>query len=88
MLADDLLVRVALEALRASVPARDPTLRIEHVDGVVLDALNQQAEALLTLIERFLGGLALAQVAGDLGIANELAILTADRVDQDVRPHQ
>src|ERR1700694_3181425 len=47
MLADDLARLVALDAARAGVPARDHAVRAQHVDGVVLDALHQQPEALL-----------------------------------------
>lgn len=42
MLAHDLRRRVALEALRPGVPARDLTGGIEHVDRVVGDRLKQE----------------------------------------------
>ena len=35
---------VALDALRAGVPGRDSSGRIEHEDRVVLDALDEQPE--------------------------------------------
>ena len=88
MLADDLVVRIALEPLRATVPARHLSLRIEHVDGVIVHTLDEQAEMLLALPERGLGGVPLGEVARDLGIAEEGAVLIADRVDEDMGPHQ
>ena len=52
MLADDLGGGVALDALRAGVPARDAALGIEHEDGVVDDALHHQPEAPLAVGEQ------------------------------------
>jgi len=46
-MAEDLGLGVALEALRAGVPAHHPARRVEHVDGVVDDGLDEQPEALL-----------------------------------------
>ena len=56
--AHDLLRGIALDALRARVPARHRAVRIEHVDRVVGDALHQQAEialAVAQLRDRMLG---------------------------------
>ena len=50
MTADDLLGTVSLDELGAGVPGRDDAFRVEHEDGVVLDALHHQAEPLLALI--------------------------------------
>ena len=47
MLTDDLVRRVSLETLGAGVPALDPTGAIDHVEGVVSDAIDEQAEAAL-----------------------------------------
>ncbi len=44
VLADDLAVGVALDALAAGIPAADVAVRIEHVDGVVGNAADQQRE--------------------------------------------
>ena len=44
MLADDLVRGVALEALGAGVPALDPPGAVEHVEGVVAHAVDEQAE--------------------------------------------
>ena len=46
MLTDDLVTGVALEALRARVPTGHDPLRVEHVDGVIGDRLDQKLEAL------------------------------------------
>ncbi len=52
MLADDLLGAVALDPLGAGVPVGHDAARIEHIDRIVGDALNQQAEPLLALAQR------------------------------------
>ncbi len=44
MLADDLVGLIALEAARPRIPAGDMPLDVEHVDGIVGDALNQHLE--------------------------------------------
>src|SRR5262249_33277925 len=44
---DDLFGAVALEALGAWVPGLHVTVRVEHEDGVVANAVHQQLEALL-----------------------------------------
>src|SRR5262249_34328957 len=46
-LADDLRCRVALDALRAGIPARHAAVGVEQEDGVVADAVDEQAEAFL-----------------------------------------
>ena len=68
------------------IPVGDVAVGVEHVDGVVGDALHQQPELLLALPERLLGGLAFGQVARDLGKADQLAGRLADRIDDDVGP--
>jgi hypothetical protein len=47
MLAEDLGLRVALEALRAAVPAGHDPAGIEHVDGIIGDRLDEEAVAAL-----------------------------------------
>jgi hypothetical protein len=49
MLADDLARGIALDPLRAGVPADHATVGIEHVDGIVGDGVDQQAENIRTL---------------------------------------
>src|SRR5204862_7408064 len=44
VLPDDLVGAVALDALRAAIPSRHPTLGVEHIDRVVGDRLDQDAE--------------------------------------------
>ena len=46
-LADDLVPAVALDPLCTRVPAGNDPIGVQHVDGVVHDALNQQAELAL-----------------------------------------
>jgi hypothetical protein len=47
MLADDLLGGVALDPLHARIPAGDVPLRVEHVDRIVGDSIDEQAELLV-----------------------------------------
>ena len=49
MPADDLLGRIALDALAADIPAGDDPGRIEHVQRVVGDAFDQKPETALAL---------------------------------------
>ena len=86
MLADDLGSGIALHPLRARVPVRDVPGRIEHEDGVVGDALDQQAELLLAPSQGFLGRFALGDVAGDLGEAEQVSVFVTDGVDDDAGP--
>ena len=59
MLPDDFMGRIALEALGARIPARHHAGGIEHVDGVIVDRLDQQA---ITAIFRQGGAKALLNV--------------------------
>ena len=49
--ADD-LVAVADQPAGAEIPVRHPPLQVEHEDGVIGDALHQQAEFLLASPQR------------------------------------
>ena len=84
MLTDDLGFRIALDCFRAGIPVGDPPLRIEHVDGIVADALDQQPEALLALEQRLIGQVPVGDVLGDLGEADQLSVRIADRIDDDM----
>src|SRR5439155_1995991 len=84
--ADDLLGGVALEALRALVPAHDPALRVEHEDGVILHALDEEAISFFGVSERLFTVLARGEVLDDLRVALELASGRAHRDEDDVRP--
>src|SRR6185295_1553135 len=55
MLSDDLVGGVALDPLGAGVPGSDVSPGVEHEDGVVPDALDHEAEALLAHAERYFG---------------------------------
>ncbi len=86
MFADNLFRRVALDALRARIPARNPSFRREHVDRIVGNTVHEQPELLFALPQRFFVLPPLSQVPGDLGIADQLAAGGSDGVDDDVRP--
>jgi hypothetical protein len=55
----------ALDSLGADVPGSDAALRIEHEDGVVMDALDEEAEALFALRALLLDHAARAVRRGD-----------------------
>ena len=86
VLPDDLLRGVSLDVLGPPVPGRHPAFAIEHEDGVVLHALDHQAQPLLGLAELLLCPAALGQVARDLGVADQFSIAVVDAADHDVRP--
>ncbi len=52
MLADDFVGGIALDALGAGVPAGDMALVVKHIDGVIGDALDEQAKLRLAPLER------------------------------------
>ena len=78
--------RVALDALGARIPVGHAAFGIEHVDGVIGDALDQQAEAPLGIEKRLLGIFFVGHVAGDLREADQTAMLVVDAIDDDARP--
>ncbi len=86
VLADDLVGRVVLDPLGPEVPGRDQTRRVEHEDGVVLNALDQETQAQLALPHLLLRLPPLGQVAGDLGEPLQLPVGTADRRQDHVGP--
>ena len=47
VLADNLVREIAFDPLRAGIPVGHAAFGVEHVDGVVGDALHQQPELLL-----------------------------------------
>lgn len=83
---NDFLRSIALDTLGAEIPTADIAVGIEHVDRIVRDALDEPAELFLALADRLFGRPAFGQVAGDLGIADEFAGRTADRIDDHMRP--
>ena len=86
VLPDDLLRRIAFHALGAGIPAGHSPLGVEQEEGVVLDALDHQAEALLALPELFIDPAALGEIARQLDEALHLAALAVDRRDHHVGP--
>src|SRR5205823_9708445 len=83
---DDFARLVSVDALRAVVPADDVAARVEHEDAVIPHALNNETKALLVQPELLGRGAALREVAGDLGEADERAVVVPQRRDRDVRP--
>src|SRR5690606_11965031 len=86
VLADDLLRRVSLEPLGADVPSLDATGRIEHVDRVVGNAIDQSPKALLAQTQLLFGVLPVGDVSRDLQVALHLTGRVANDRDHDVRP--
>src|SRR5262249_43998155 len=72
--ADDFRGCIALDLLSALVPAGHPSFRVEQENGVVLDAVEQGAEALLRLLQQLLRALAPLDVLAQRAVrALELA---------------
>lgn len=86
--ADDFLRMVALDSFGSGVPAGDIALGIEHVQGIVGHAIDQQAELLLAAPQGQLRLMLFGAVTGDLGKAQQLAFAAADGVDHDVGPER
>src|SRR3954464_14507321 len=61
-------------------------IRVEQEDGVVLHALDEHAEALLTLTQSFLGLLAVRQVTGDFKESPNPAGHVPQGGDDHIRP--
>src|SRR6185369_11991041 len=66
VLAYDLRGQISVDSFRASVPADHTSFGIEHKDGVLLHAIDEETEALLAALKRLLRFLALGHVARDL----------------------
>src|SRR4051812_44339836 len=86
MFADNLVRPVALDSLSPGIPVRDDSAGVEHVDGVIGDALHQQLELLLTAPQRLLGGHLLGEIARDFRVSNNLARILADRINHHMSP--
>src|SRR6185312_321889 len=84
--ADDLGRLIADDALGAGVPRRHVPVGVEHEDGVVADAVDEQAQAQLATAQLLLDAAALAQIARDLGAAAQRARGIVQRRDDDARP--
>ena len=86
MTPDDLSRAVALEPFGARVPGRDVAVQVEHEDGVVADAFDDEPESLLALAQRLFGLASLGEISGHLGEPGQLASFVAERRDHHVRP--
>src|SRR5262249_40394789 len=66
VLTDDLAGTIALDPFSTRIPTRHSTFSIEHINGVVGDALHEMPELRFALQQCLLDGLALSEVTGDL----------------------
>ena len=85
MLADRLVGGIALDPLGAGVPADDDAVRIEHVDGVIGQPVDQKPELPLALTQGLLGDPPLGHVADDVRKADQLPVVV-DGVDHHPGP--
>jgi len=60
VLADDFFRAITLDACGTAVPAHDLAARVEQVDGVVGEALDEQFKTPLTVLQALEGGLQFA----------------------------
>jgi len=86
MLADNLFRHIAFGALCASIPVHHVAVMIEHIDGIIGNALHQQAEAHLLLPLLALLLLLLSAVAGNTGVSHQQTGVIAYRIDRLMRP--
>jgi hypothetical protein len=86
MLADDFACGITLHPLCAGVPVGDDPARIEHVDSVVDDAIEEDTEAALAFEEGRLRFHPRGNVARDLGNADLLSGLASDGLQMPCSP--
>ena len=86
MLPDDLLRRIAFDALCALIPACDRAVRIQHINRIIGHALDQQAELFLMLLDRRFRLPPFGQIARDLGETEKLAGRRTDGIDHHICP--
>src|SRR6266436_10277914 len=86
VLTHDLVGAVPLDALRSGVPAGDPPVGVEHENGAVLDALDQELEGLFAPTQRVLRLLVLRQVARHLREPDHRPLGIPQRRDDHVGP--
>src|SRR5262249_38510734 len=86
VLSDDLLRAITVDALGADVPGLHEPVRIQHEDGEVLHALDEQTEALFRSAHALFALLALGEIARHLRKSDERAGIVAESRDDDVRP--
>ena len=86
MLTDNLVSQITFSALCTVVPVHHAALHIQHIDGVIAHAFHQQTEVLLLLVLFTQQRLLFGAVAGDFGVANQLAGIITNRVNDDMCP--
>ena len=84
MLTDNLVRLVALDGLGAWIPVRNMALRVEHVDGIIVDTLDEHSKALLAFEQRSLLLLLCGDVAGNLGETDVMPVRVVDRVENRI----
>ncbi len=67
ILADNFLAAISLHARRAGIPAHHASFKIEHVNRVILYAVEEQPESLLAHSQRLFNAFSLGDVAHDYG---------------------
>ena len=58
ILTDDLFVPATRHSLRTGIPSANLAARTQHINGVILDSLNQRPIFALAFLQRLLGDLA------------------------------
>src|SRR5690606_4002683 len=86
--ADDLLGGITVHLLGAGIPRGDPSLHVDHEDGVVLHVGDEAAETLLALAQRVFVRAPLGEIARHLGEAQPLPLRAAARSDHHAGPER
>jgi hypothetical protein len=86
VLPNDFVCEVSFDPLRTKIPVGDVAIQVQQVNGVVADALHEQAKLLLASVQHLFGGFPFGQVAGDFRKTDDLPGVIADWIDDDVGP--
>jgi hypothetical protein len=86
MLPDDLFCGVTLQAAGSRIPSRDTAARIQAVDRVIDDGVDEVVEALFGEAKLFFGGSPGGKIARDFAKPSQTTNLVAKRGDDDVGP--
>src|SRR5262249_10809989 len=83
---DNFIGRISLDTLRALIPGRDHTVRIEMADRVVDHAFDKLAKPRFALQETLLGLAPLGHVTGDFDKAEQGFLFIANGINDGKRP--
>src|SRR6185312_9477751 len=86
MVPNNLVGRVAFDARCPGVPARDDAIEVQHVERVVGHAVDEEAELALAVPQRLVRRAPLCDIPGDLGIADEIAVIIVNGIDDNRGP--